>query len=75
MPKGICVPIFSITAQKMQKLKKLPKNTQKWPKIAPPTNFQMQFHPLKMVQIGQFFFLILLAFQEEAARIVQSGIS
>ena len=52
MPKGMCVPILSIIAQKMQKLEKLPKNTQKWPKIAPPTNFQMQFHPLKRVQIG-----------------------
>ena len=36
MPKGMCVPIFSIIAQKMQKLKKKPnfgaKITQKCPK-------------------------------------------
>ena len=33
MPKGMCVPIFSIIGQKMQKLKKLPKLTPKYPKI------------------------------------------
>ena len=49
MPKGMCVPIFSIIGQKMQKLKKLPKLAPKYPKKAPKSKIN-QTYKLRMAK-------------------------